>query len=77
MTTFRSDEAGCEQWLREHPNSYGFNNFGGADISMNVLPRSGCRALHRPEDRRRRSSVPKICSTSYMDLLHDWARKVV
>jgi len=67
MTTRFERDAGdaYEVWLDANPAGYVLNHFGGSNPRENVVHRATCPHLHRPEDRGRRTEVPKVCGSAF------------
>jgi len=65
---FKNDDVNYQKWVRE-TGGFVYNNFGGQIIDYEKLHRSDCSFLHicRPGDMK--TSVEKICSSDFRELL--------
>lgn len=61
LRRFYLDEPAYAAWMREHPDGFVFNHFGGSDAAMNVVHLADCRTLRRSADTGARTRVAKIC----------------
>jgi hypothetical protein len=65
---FHDDEPRYAAWLRDHPDGFVFNHFGGSDPAYNVIHPSACPHLHRAGDEGRRTVYAKLCSPDLAEL---------
>ena len=65
------DEQGYGAWLADHPTGCIFNHFGRDDPANNILNRAGCRTLPRPGGGARCTTVEKVCSEGYVDIVEE------
>ena len=68
ITTFKNNETGYSQWLRENQLGFVFNHFGGSDRNNNILHRASCDHLKRPADEGRRTMYAKIVGNNRDEL---------
>jgi hypothetical protein len=74
VVAFRRNEAGYEAWLDAHPSGFVFNHFGGGNRAYNVLHKSACAWLRRPEHAGARTNIEKLCAEDLGELEAEAAR---
>lgn len=48
-----------------------FNHFGGSNAGDNILHRVGCRSLARAREHGAETSVEKVCSDSWIEIVKE------
>jgi hypothetical protein len=71
---FKNDDYGFKRWLRDNPDGYVYNDFGGSNIAHKKLHSSQCRLLQSVYGLDGGTNVRKVCSSD-LDELVEWADK--
>lgn len=74
IVQFKNDDKGYLNWIRDNPNGYVYNDFGGADVTYKKLHRADCKLLHNIPPRWKKTSYRKICCSNFYELVN-WLKE--